>query len=224
MRQPRAQLSVAIVALILGALLVVQLRSQNVGTALDTLSAQELTVLVANLNTRNDQLRAEIASLESEATELTTGQARGETSVGQLRQDLARVRAWAGLDPVTGPGIRVTVSGSISGTAVEDVLNELRNTGAEALAVADVRLVPGSVVVGQPGGLSVENTSLGDPFEISALGNPEVLTGALTRAGGVVAQLAATYPEAVLTVVPVDRLELPATERSLTPAHGRPRL
>ena len=81
MRQPRAQLSVAIVALMLGALLVVQLRSQNVGTALDTLSAQELTVLVANLNTRNDQLRAEIARLESEATELTTGQARGETSV-----------------------------------------------------------------------------------------------------------------------------------------------
>lgn len=38
------------------------------------------------------------------------------------------------------------------------------------------------------------------------------------------AQLAATYPEAQLTVVPVDMLALPATTRNLIPTHGTPRL
>ncbi len=224
MRRPRAQLTIALVALILGLLVVVQLRSQSVGSALDTLSSQELTILVANLNERNDQLRAEIANLDAQASDLAATRARGETSVGQLQRDLARVRAWASLDPVSGSGIRVTVNGALAGAAVEDVLNELRNAGAEALGVAEVRIAPGSVVAGPAGDLSVENTPLGDPFEISAIGNPETLTGALTRAGGVVAQLAATYPDVTLTVVPVDRLELPATERDLISTHGRPRL
>jgi uncharacterized protein YlxW (UPF0749 family) len=224
MRAPRAQIALAAVALVLGLLVVVQLRAQSAGSGLGELSAQELTVLVANLNERNDQLRAEIATLERQAAELASGQAQGETSVGQLQQDLARVRGWGGLDAVTGMGIRVTVGGPIPGAAVEDVLNELRNSGAEALAVAGVRVVPGSVVAGPAGSLSVENTALGDPFEISAIGNPEALTGALTRAGGLVAQLAATYPDVALTVIPVDRLELPATERALVPEHGRPRL
>lgn len=224
MRRPRAQLSIAVVALILGVLVVVQLRSQSSGSQLDTLSAQDLTVLVANLNTRNDELRTEIAGLDAEAAALAAGQARGETSLGQLQQDLARVRAWSGLDPVEGMGVRVTVGGPIAGSAVEDVLNELRNAGAEALAVGGVRVVPGSVVAGPPGGLSVEDTALGDPFEIAAVGDPEVLTGTLTRAGGVVAQLAATFPEAQLTVTPVELMELPATDRSLVPANARPRL
>ena len=107
---------------------------------------------------------------------------------------------------------------------MEDVLNELRNAGAEALAVANVRDVPGVVVVGPAGGVSVGGTLLGDPFEIAAVGDPQVLTGSLTRAGGVFAQLAATYPGAALTVVPVDAIEVPATTRALIPAHGRPRL
>jgi hypothetical protein len=39
-----------------------------------------------------------------------------------------------------------------------------------------------------------------------------------------VAQLAATYPDAAVSVEAIDRLVLPATKRDLTPSHGRPRL
>jgi uncharacterized protein YlxW (UPF0749 family) len=224
MRNPRNQLSIAAVMAVLGLLLVVQLRSQSLGSGLEALSAQELTQLVANLNTRNDQLRVEIATTESELADLQSAQARGESSVDQLRLDLGRVRAWSGLDGVTGSGIRVSVAGPISGAGVEDLLNELRNAGTEALAVADVRVVPGTVVAGDAGALSVENTALGDTFEIAALGNSATLTGSLTRAGGIVAQLAATYPDAQITVLPVDRVEIPATHRDLVPAHGAPKL
>jgi uncharacterized protein YlxW (UPF0749 family) len=224
MRRPRSALSIAAVAVILGLLVVVQIRSQTTTGGLENLSAQELTVLVANLNTRNDQLRTEIATLDQEARALAAGQARGETSLGQLQLDLARVRAWAALSAVTGPGVRITVTGPIAGTAIEGLLNELRNAGAEALAVDDVRLAVGDVVAGPPGQLSVANTALDDPFEISAIGNAETLVGTLTRAGGIIAQLAATDPDAQLTVTPVANLQLPATTRSLAPVHGHPKL
>jgi len=84
LRRPRSQLALATVAVLLGVLVVIQLRAQSGGSRLDALSAQELTDVVANLNTRNEQLRAEIASTESEADQLRAAEARGDTSIGQL--------------------------------------------------------------------------------------------------------------------------------------------
>jgi uncharacterized protein YlxW (UPF0749 family) len=224
MNRRRNQLSLAIVAFLLGALVVVQLRSQAAGNGLDTLTTTELTVLVGNLNTRNDQLRAEIATTQAELAALQASDARGDTSVGQLQVDLARVRAWTGLDPVMGPGVRITVTGGLHAGSVQDLVNELRNAGAEAIAVDDVRVEPNSIVDGPVGGLLIQSTHLGDPFEVSAIGNPNSLTGSLTRAGGIIAQLAATDPAAQLIVTPVDTLRLPATTQNLSPAHGKPRL
>ncbi|MER3418324.1 MAG: hypothetical protein C4343_04315 [Chloroflexota bacterium] len=224
MRSRSAQLSLSIVAFLLGLLVVAQLRAQAGAAGLEARSAQELTVLVANLTTRNDQLRSEVGALEREVNDLTEAAARGESSVDRLRSDLARLRLWAGLDPVVGPGVRITVAGPIPGSAVEDLLNELRNAGAEAIAVGGIRIVPGSVVAGPPGALSVENTALSDPFEIEAIGSPETLTGSLTRTGGIIAQLSARFPEATVTVTPIERLRLPATDRDLRPSHGTPTL
>lgn len=224
MNRRRNQLSLALVAFVLGMLVVVQLRSQAAGNGLDTLTTADLTVLVGNLNTRNDQLRAGIATTQAELAALQQANARGETSVGQLQSDLDRLRAWSGLDPVVGPGVRITITGGIDGASVQDLVNELRNAGAEAIAVAGVRVVPNSVVDGPAGSLRIEGTRLGDPFEVSAIGNPEGLTGSLTRAGGIVAVLAATDPAAQLIVTPVGVLRLPATTETLVPAHGTPRL
>ncbi len=224
LRQPGNQLTVTAVAVLLGVLVVIQIRAQGGGSGLEALSATELTDLVANLNTRNDQIRTEIASTEQELAQLTGSQSRGETSLGQLQSDLARVQAWAGMRAVSGPGVEIILSGPIPGTAVEDLLNELRNAGAEAMAIGGVRLVAGSEVAGDPGDLSVEDTPLDDPFAIDALGNGATLTGSLTRAGGIIAQFRATFPGVEVTVTPVDRISLPATSRPLVPSHGVPRL
>ena len=224
MHQLRSQLTIAAVALLLGVLVVVQLRGQQEASALAGLSTQELTVLVGNLDAHNEQLRKEVAALEAQQADITAAQSRGDTSVDGIRRDLARVRAWAGLDPVTGEGVTITVSGAIGGPGVEELMNELLTAGAEAVAVEDVRVVPGSIVAGPPGGLSIEDTPISDPFEIRAIGSREGLTGSLTRIGGIVAQLSATYPSVVVTVTPVDKLLLPATTRSLQPAYGTPRL
>jgi uncharacterized protein YlxW (UPF0749 family) len=220
----RDQLAISAVAAVLGLLVVIQLRTQQANPGLSALTAQELTVLVANLNTRNEQLRGEIQSLDRELAALAAAQARGQSSVEQIRRDLDRIRAWAGLEALTGPGVRIDVRGPIDGAAVEEVLNELRNAGAEAIAVGGVRLASGTVVAGPQGAVSVENTALGDPFEIVAIGNPETLTGSLTRIGGVISLLAATHADASLTVTPADSVRVPGTERNLAPSHGAPRL
>jgi uncharacterized protein YlxW (UPF0749 family) len=224
LRAPRSQLLVAAVAFLLGLLVVVQIRAGAGGDRLATLSAQDLTFLVANLNADNDRLRAEVSGLGRQLDSLELGGTRGATSVSDIRTDLERIRAWAGLDPVAGDGITITIRGPIGAPDVEDVVNELHNAGAEAIAIDDVRVVTGTVVGGDPGSISVDDTPLGDPFTIRAIGVPESLTGSLTRAGGIVAQLAATNPDAALDIQPTDRMTLPATTRDLVPGHGHPRL
>ena len=224
MRSRNGILALTAMAFLLGFLVVVQVRAQGGGSDLENRTAQELTLVVANLNTRNDQLRTEVAVLEQQVAGHQAAQARGGSSAGQIRADLERVRAWAGTSAVTGPGVRVMLRGPIPGTAVGDLLNELRNAGAEALSVGGVRVVPGSVVAGNPGELSIENTPLEASLVVEAVGNSATLTGTLTRAGGIVAQLEATYPEISVEVTPADRLNLPATERDLEPRSARPRL
>jgi len=223
MRRPRSQITLAAVALLLGFLLVVQLRAQQAGTGLETRSSQDLTLLIANVTTRNDQLRGDVADLQHQLDTITAARAGGETALGELRADLERVRIWAGIDSASGRGIRVILLGGVPAIAVSDLVNELRNAGAEAISVGGVRVVAGTVVAGPPGALSVENTALGARIEILAIGNPAALTGALTRSGGIVAQLQATYEDAQVEVTPLDTVALPATERTLVPLYGKPR-
>jgi len=225
MGDARSQLSVAAVAFLLGLLVVVQLRTQTGGSALQALSTQDLTSLVANLNSQNDRLRTEIGTLQNQLDELRANQATGATSIGQIESDLGRVRAWTGLDPVSGRGVTITVSGPIEAKAVEDLLNELRNAGAEAIAIGDIRVVAKTTVSGPPGSLDVDGFLLGNPFRIRVIGKPETLVGSLTRAGGIIAQLAATDPSSTLDVEATqDQMLLPASKRNLVPDHGHPRL
>lgn len=224
MHRLHSQLTIAAVALALGLLVVVQLRSQAGPGGLAQLSSQDLTVLVANLNARNDQLRREVSSLERELGTLNQNRARGEVSVDEIRAELGRIRAYAGLDPVGGPGVTISISGPIDGSGVEELINELRNAGAEAIGASGIRVVTGVVVTGPPGEAAIDGTRLGDTFELAAIGAPDKLTGSLTRSGGIIAQLAATEPDVIVTVTPVDRIELSATTRDLVPAHGHLRL
>jgi uncharacterized protein YlxW (UPF0749 family) len=225
MRDTRSQLTLAAVSAILGLLIVVQLKGQTGGSELQSKSAQELTSIVANQNTENDRLRGEVGTLQVQLGELKTDRANGATSVDQLEAELGRIRAWAGLDPIAGLGVRITIHGEIDAAAVADLLNELRNAGAEAISIDDLRVVTRTAVSGVPGSLDVDGFLLRDPFTIRAIGKPETLVGSLTRVGGIIAQLSATNPAATVDVEPVDKpMTLPATKRNLVPDHGHPGL
>jgi uncharacterized protein YlxW (UPF0749 family) len=224
MRRTSGRLAVTAVLVLLGFLVVVQLRSQAANEGLSGLSVQELGELVANLTTRNDQLRDEIHTLESQRDGVAGAVERGGTSALQIRTDLNRVLGWSGALPVTGSGVRVSIQGPLPGSALNELLNELRNAGAEALAIGTIRVVPGVVATGPAGSVVVTGIPLADPLEVLAMGQSEVLSGSLTRAGGLIAQLAARYPDVVITVSVADRMTLPATDRDLNPQLAKPRL
>jgi uncharacterized protein YlxW (UPF0749 family) len=131
---------------------------------------------------------------------------------------------WSGVLGVTGTGVRITVDGPLPGDAIEELVNELRNAGAEAVSIGTIRIVPGVVVTGPAGSLVVTGIPLADPLVLLAIGDAEILSGSMTRAGGPIAQFAARYPEVTIAVDSADRLSLPPTDRDLSPKLGRPRI
>jgi uncharacterized protein YlxW (UPF0749 family) len=218
------RIAVGLVLTLLGFLAVVQLRSQTTDQALAQLTVQDLTELVANLTARNNQLRDDARLLETQRTALQAGVQRGDSSAASIRNDLQRLLGWSGAIGVNGAGVRVSVSGALPAAGINSLVNELWNAGAEAMSIDGVRLVPGIVVEGDGTTLTLAGSSLVAPLEILAVGQSETLAGSLTRAGGPIAQLSATYPEVTLTVSAQDLVEIKATQRSLAPVLGKPRL
>lgn len=224
MGRGRGPLAVGLVLAFLGFLVVVQFRSQTQDQGLAQLSVQDLTELVANVTTRNNQLREEVATLQQQQANLTSAVQRGDTSTSQVRSDLTHILAWSGVLGVTGSGVQVTVNGDLPAAAVGQILNELRNAGAEAIALNGVRIVPGVTVAGDQGKLTLAGQPISGPLVLLAIGQPETLAGSLSRAGGLIAQLTSQYPAVSIRVEAQDLVTVPATDRSLTPTLGKPRL
>ncbi len=224
MRNSSGRLVMGAVLFLLGFLVVVQARSQSTDQGLAALSVQDLTELVANVTTRNNELRDEIRTLEIQRETIQQAVQRGDTSAVQVRADLNRIEGWSGAMAVVGSGVQVTIAGPVPGDAIELLLNELRNAGAEAIAIGDTRVVAGVVATGPAGDVVVGGRPLDNPVNLVAIGQPQTLAGSLTRAGGPIAQLAARFPDVTIAVTAEDEVSAPATDRSLVPVLGHPKL
>jgi uncharacterized protein YlxW (UPF0749 family) len=216
-----AQVSLFAVALIIGLLLVGQLRSQARPIELSSLSAQELSQLIETLSAGNlelseglDELRAQIRDYEQAAVE-------GQSDTAISEEALLGISAFGGLVGVEGQGIRVMAEGSFDPVAVNDLIHELRNAGAEAIAIDDIRITARSVAVLGTSSIEIDGIAIGPTFELRAIGSPDGLQAAIERPGGILSLYEQSI-DARFTVSQVDRLVLPPTRRDLMPAAARP--
>jgi uncharacterized protein YlxW (UPF0749 family) len=212
-----AQLSLFAVALLIGVLLVGQLRSQARPTEISQLPAQELSQLIDTLGVRNRELRTGLADLRDTLDEYRDSGTQGQSALDVTREDLRRITAFGGLAPVEGQGLVLEVEGSLDAIAVNDLVNELRNAGAEAIAIDRVRITHRSVAVQGPRSLVVDGVEIGRSFTISAIGSPNGLLTAMERPGGIIAQLE-QFIQATIAARQADSIRLPASSVDLAPA------
>ena len=224
MRSRSGQIAIAALALVLGFLAVVQFRTQATAGGLADLSAGDLTTLIANLTTHNQQLATEEATLRTRLSDLQASGTQHAKIMASIRDELSRLRRWAGFDPVRGRGVRITIDGPIGAHGLNDLVNELRAAAAEAIAIEDVRITEADVVADLPDGLGVENRALDAPITVWAIGNPQVLTASLTRVGGIIGRIQVSQPDVTVAVAQQDVIDLPATRRPPGPRTGRPTL
>jgi uncharacterized protein YlxW (UPF0749 family) len=216
-----AQLSLFAVALVIGILLVGQLRSQAPAIELSSLSAQELSQLIETLSTRNVELGDALSDLREQIRSYELAQVQGQSTLDLTEAELERIAAFGGLRAVEGQGIILTMAGPFDATAVNDLVYELRGAGADAIAVDDIRITARSIAVLGAGVIEIDGTALGPTVEIRAIGSPEGLESTLLRPGGLLTLLEQSI-DAQFQIEQRTDLELPATRRDLAPQAARP--
>jgi len=216
-----AQISLFAVALFIGALLVGQLRSQARPIELSSLSAQELSALIETLSAANVDLSDAAAARREQIRDYELAEIQGQSALDLTREDLEEISAFAGLRGVEGQGIAIQLEGSYDPVAINDLVHELRNAGAEAISVGGTRITAGSVAQLGTSAIEIDGAPLEGTVEILAIGSPEGLRAALERPGGYLAFLE-QYIDARVTITTSQDISVPATVRDLTPTAARP--
>ena len=221
-RLSRGNLLIAGLTLLLGLALVAQVRTTQ-SEGLEDLRESDLIALLDDASTRADTLETEIARLESDRARLEGAQ--GDTAAREAAQQrLDSYRVLAGTVPVTGPGVTILVGDSgrtVTPTMVLDLIQELRDAGAEAIQVGSVRVVASSWVgVSANDRLTVDGTELESPYRVVAIGDAHTLAGALAIPGGFndsVRRVGATVETNEGESLTIDALHEPAEPRYARP-------
>jgi uncharacterized protein YlxW (UPF0749 family) len=187
-----------VVSLVLGVLIAV-LYLSSVSAQGEGEAGMRPEEVIRHLRRQSDDQEETIKKLNARITELMDNQQGG------FQKELGELRIRAGVTPVQGPGIVITIDdkdqssknpGDVNPNALitHDVdllmlLNELRVAGAEALGLNDQRVVNTTAVRCVGPALYVNNTPISAPFVVKAIGNVDTLYGAANLPYGVIDQL-----------------------------------
>ena len=212
MRSNAGGIAATVVALFLGILVVTQFRSQDVySRSLQLETPASLTTLIANLSDRNNTLRDEIFDLRLRVTSARDSVASGKGSLVESQHQIDQLKVFTAQSAARGQGITVKIDGGFDDRAMSDLTNELRNAGAEAIAVNDVRVGPRSwYAPGPERTILLDGRQLNGPWTVKAIGASEVIFVAITRIGGIEGQFELIYPKTRFTVAREATLDVAA--------------
>ena len=180
-------LVVGVTALV-GFLAVGQLRgSEAFRQRLEAESEGDLTRILAGLNSEADALRDEISSLKIQLLQLQSSNAADSASTAAAAAQLRALRVLAGTVPVAGPGLSIRIDdpeGAIQYDTLIDVVAELRDAGAEALAINGRRIGAGSSFGDEGRSVTIDGIGISAPYTLVAIGPAATLEGGLQIPGG----------------------------------------
>jgi uncharacterized protein YlxW (UPF0749 family) len=183
LRPSRGQVVVAVLLALLGYAAVTQVRFTNVDDTYASLREQDLIDLLNGLTDTSQRAESEIARLERTRDDLRSSTGAREAALAQAQEQTDNLSIMAGLVPVTGPGIRITVTetdGTVDVDSMVDMVQELRTAGAEAIQVNEqVRVVAQTSFEDAVGGIEVGGELVTSPYVIDVIGEPGALHGAV---------------------------------------------
>src|SRR3979411_791834 len=158
---------VSLIAIGRGLPIVVQLRSQ--AAVARTLAAQDDTsvaLLINDLNRANNQLTQQRADRAEHQTQLHQALTAGGADSQALSKELTTLREINGALAVHGPGLEIRIQGPVNDFELQDALNNLRNAGAEAIALNGYRIVSSTPVQSHGDSLLINGHAGSSPLSL----------------------------------------------------------
>ncbi len=178
LRANRVQVAIFFVTVLgLGFFFTVQVRSQ--ATADQLLSSQDnvtLGLLITGLAQSNERLVQARSDLSAQEQQLAASATSPNSARQQLSRQLSELQVINGTTPVHGPGVEMKVGFTMQTYELQDLANALRQLGAEALSVNEMRLTANSVIGEKSGALTIDGQTLTAPYDFRAIGDPAQLS------------------------------------------------
>lgn len=217
---------------ILGAMLALSVRTQQAVAHVTAATASTI------LQKQVDDLQRTTKAQQSQIAKYEAGVSSQSAETRALSADLKTAKFVAGMTAVQGPGVEVILTDSkkpfnsvlppgmappniIHDTDINQIVNELKQAGAEAVSINDQRLVATSAVRCAGPTVYVNNTQSDTPFVIKAIGDAKTLQSALSIPGGIVDSINA-WDKDMIKVQNVKRLVVPAYSGVTQPKYALP--
>ena len=180
--------------LLCGGLFVVSAQNSH-GTDLRPGRYTDLASLVGNESRSYDALTERVKHLNADIKVLTD--AVGDRKVNRYQRRIERLSDPAGLVPRSGPGVTVTLADAPSSVVessslnvnylvvhqqdIQAVVNAMWKAGASAVTIQGQRVVSTTGIKCEGPVVQLQGVPYGQPYRISAVGDPEALTAAIAE-------------------------------------------
>ncbi len=203
-KKVKFQTSMAIMVFIIVFAVTWQIKGVRKANAVTGQMSSRVETLQTSLRTemeKNEGLLQQIVQLQTDLAKYREQASQNGGATKILKDELNRAEAIAGLTDLEGSGIIVTLKdgaksdspltyddgyGIVHDSYILTLINELRASGAEALAINNERILATSEIRCVGPTVSINNTKIAAPFEIKAIGDPDTLENALRMPGGAV--------------------------------------
>jgi uncharacterized protein YlxW (UPF0749 family) len=222
---------ITLVCIILGLTLTAQFRTQaGIRSDIPTKRLEEMTDLLKQAESERDALRTQVHKLTVQINDLLSA----KNPADKFQEELKEIQMAAGLTPLQGPGIIITLDDSartvqagqdpnlflIHDDDLLKLVNELKAAGAEAIAINEQRVVTSTEIRCAGPTISVNNTRIAPPYVVQAIGSPEALDSSLNMRGGIMDTF--QFWGIQIQIQKTDNLTLPAYVGSHTFNYAQP--
>jgi uncharacterized protein YlxW (UPF0749 family) len=220
---PSQRIVAALLALV-GFAGVVQLRATHQDDTYAGYRESELIEVLNGLSGTTQRIQAEIERLQSSKAKLEDETSAEQAALQQTETQVDTLGILAGLVPVTGPGIRITITeetGPVDIDSMLDTVQELRAAGAEAMQInGTVRVIAQTSFEDGTGGILVDNKLVRSPYVIDVIGEPHTLAGSLTFPEGPRSQL--EDDGATVEIEELQSIDITAVRDDVRPKYAQP--
>lgn len=202
---------ITLLSVIMGGLLALSLKTQDRirNDQMPSMRPNLMAKAYAELTKDNKDLRQQVSQQRKQIQKYQDAMTEDGGKTQVLAEDLQKLNVLAGLTPVSGPGVIVTLRDSkqqpqkpngmtadmwqeacaeylIHDSNIRDVINELKNAGAEAISINDQRVTNSTSIrcVGNNVYVNAVPTA-GSPVQIKAIGNADLIQSGLLMRGGI---------------------------------------
>ncbi|SHG19466.1 DUF881 domain-containing protein [Geodermatophilus nigrescens] len=180
---------IAVLTVLLGFAIAVQVRSTDTGEALEGVREEDLIGILDDLDAQEERLRAQIADQRADLRELSDSDSQAAAALEDATSRADSLAILNGTVAAEGPGLVVTIrdpEGQVRVADLLDAVQELRGAGAETMQIDGVRIGVSTAVTGTPGALRIDGRPVEAPYEVVVIGSAQDLRTAMSIPGGVV--------------------------------------